>query len=112
VPEDRTYTDGEIEAAVRALSEPGRLDEAQRVVAQAAPQLRGILTGALQASDWFGSAHQAEIVRAAGVADPDERMAAVQALVAEETGVSMLVGVAVGFELGRLLSHSDDEREA
>jgi hypothetical protein len=100
VPE---YTDAQIEAAVEALSEPDRLEEAQRVVASAAPQLQGILNQALEAADWFGSAHQAEVLRAAGVADPDERMRAVRTLIAEETGVSMLIGVAVGYELAHLL---------
>jgi hypothetical protein len=100
VPE---YTDAQIEAAVEALSEPDRLEEAQRVVASAAPQLQGIPNQALEAADWFGSAHQAEVLRAAGVADPDERMRAVRTLIAEETGVSMLIGVAVGYELAHLL---------
>jgi len=100
VPE---YTDAQIDAAVEALSEPGRLEEAQRLVASAAPQLQGILSQALDAADWFGSAHQAEVLRAAGIADPDERMRAVRSLIAEETGVSMLIGVAVGYELAKLL---------
>ena len=97
------YTDAQIEAAVESLSEPGRLEEAQRLVASAAPQLQGILNQALDAADWFGSAHQAEVLRAAGIADPDERMRAVRTLIAEETGLSMLIGVAVGYELANLL---------
>jgi hypothetical protein len=97
------YTDAQIEAAVESLSEPGRLEEAQRLVASAAPQLQGILNQALDSADWFGSAHQAEVLRAAGIADPDERMRAVRTLIAEETGVSMLIGVAVGYELANLL---------
>ena len=97
------YTDAQIEAAVEALSEPGRLEEAQRLVASTAPQLQGILNQALDAADWFGSAHQAEVLRAAGIADPDERISAVRTLIAEETGVSMLIGVAVGYELAHLL---------
>ena len=43
------------------------------------------------------------MLRAAGVADPDERVTAVRTLVAEETRVSMLVGVAVGYELAQVL---------
>jgi hypothetical protein len=97
------YADEEIEAAVQALSEPGRLDEAQRVVALAAPQLQRILAEALESADWFGSAHQAEVLRAAGTADPDERLRAVRTLIAEETRLSMLIGVAVGLELGHVL---------
>ncbi len=97
------YTDAQIEAAVESLSEPGRLEEAQRLVASTAPQLQGILNQALDAADWFGSAHQAEVLKAAGIADPEERMRAVRTLIAEETGVSMLIGVAVGYELANLL---------
>ena len=93
----------------QSLSEPGRLEEAQRLVASAAPQLQGILNQALDAADWFGSAHQAEVLRAAGIADPDERMRAVRTLIAEETGVSMLIGVAVGYELANLLMDPNDE---
>ena len=101
------YTDAQLDAALEALSEPGKLDEAQRVVASTAPQLQGILDEALESSDWFGSAHQAEVLRAAGVADPDERIAAVRTLIAEETRVSMLIGVAVGYELARKLKEGD-----
>jgi HEAT repeat protein len=97
------YTDAQVEAAVEALSEPGRLEEAQRLVASTAPQLQSILNQALDAADWFGSAHQAEVLKAAGIADPDERLRAVRTLIAEETGVSMLIGVAVGYELANLL---------
>ena len=87
----------------QALSEPGRLEEAQRLVASAAPQLQRILNQALEEADWFGEAHQAEVRKAAGIDDPDERIGAVRTLIAEETRVSMLVGVAVGFELAHLL---------
>ena len=64
------------------------LDEAQRVVAQQAPALQRILDQALEDADWFGSAHQAEVLRAAGTADPDARLAAVRTLIAEETRVA------------------------
>ena len=101
--ERRAYSDAEIEAAVQQLTDPERLEEAQRIVARSAPQLQGILDQALQAADWYGSAHQAEVLRAAGTADPDARLTAVQNLIAEETRASMLIGVAVGFELGQLL---------
>ena len=103
------YTDAEIEAAIEILSDPERLEGAQRLVAQNAPQLQRILNQALESSDWFGSAHQAEVARAAGEADADERERAVRTLVAEETRLSMLVGVAVGFELGRVLMESTEE---
>jgi hypothetical protein len=101
------HSDAEIDAAIEALSDPRRLEEAQRLVASRAPQLQRILDQALEDADWFGSAHQAEVLRAAGVADPDERIAAVRTLIAEETRVSMLIGVAVGYELARQLTEGD-----
>ena len=101
------YTDAQLEAALEALSDPGRLDEAQRLVSGTAPQLQGILNQALESAEWFGSAHQAEVLRAAVVADPDERIASVRTLIAEETRVSMLIGVAVGYELARHLTRGD-----
>jgi hypothetical protein len=105
VPE--RHSDAEIDAAIEALSDPARLDEAQRLVAAKAPQLQRILSQALEAADWFGSAHQAEVLKAAGKPDPDERVTAVRTLIAEETRVSMLVGVAVGYELAQLLTKGD-----
>jgi uncharacterized membrane protein len=101
VPE--RHSDAEIDAAIEALSDPQRLEEAQRLVQVKAPQLQRILDQALEAADWSGSAHQAEVLNAAGRADPDERVAAVRTLVAEETRVSMLIGVAVGYELAQIL---------
>jgi hypothetical protein len=99
----RAYTDDEVEAAVQALSQPERLDEAQRVVSDNAPALQRILNQVLQEADWFGSAHQQQVLEAAGTADIEERLRAVRTLLAEETQVSMLVGVAVGYELAHEL---------
>ena len=97
------HSDAEIDAAIEALSDPQRLEEAQRLVAAKAPQLQRILGQALSAAGWFGQAHEAEVLKAAGKPDPDERVTAVRTLVAEETRVSMLVGVAVGYELAQML---------
>ena len=99
----RAYTDDEVEAAVQALSQPERLDEAQRVVSDNAPALQRILNQVLHEADWFGSAHEQQVLEAAGTADIDERLRAVRTLLAEETQVSMLVGVAVGYELAHEL---------
>jgi hypothetical protein len=110
VPERRAYSDAEVEAAVEALTDPARLEDAQRVVASAAPGLQRILEQALEDAEWFGSAHRAEVLRAAGVADPEERLDAVQRLISEETRVSMLIGVAVGYELAHVLDERGDER--
>ena len=101
------HSDAEIDAAIEVLSDPARLEAAQQLVQARAPQLQGILDQALHAADWFGSAHQAEVLRAAGTADPDERVKEVSNLIAEETRLSMLVGVAVGYELGQMLKKGD-----
>jgi hypothetical protein len=104
----RAYSDAEVEAAVQALSEPDRLEQAQRTVGANAPGIQRILNEALRAADWFGSAHQAAVLEAAGKPDVDERMAAVRTLIAEETNVSMLIGVAVGYELAHELMKEED----
>ena len=103
----RAYSDAEVDAAVERLTEPGALEEAQRVIAASAPALQRILGEALDASDWFGSAHQAEVLKAAGTADPEARLTAVKTLIAEETRVSMLIGVAVGYQLAHELLATD-----
>jgi hypothetical protein len=104
----RRYTDAEVEAAIEVLSDPERLEEAQRLVGANAPGLQRILNDALEASDWFGSAHRQAVQDAAGKDDEDERVIAVRTLIAEETGVSMLVGVAVGYELAHQLMQRED----
>jgi hypothetical protein len=109
VPPRREHSEAEIQAAVEQLSEPDRLDEAQRVVAAAAPTLQGILEQALESADWFGSAHRAQVMEATGQEDPMERLQAVQRLIAEETRVAMLIGVAVGYELSYVLNENRGE---
>jgi hypothetical protein len=104
----RAYTDDEVEAAVQALSDPARLEEAQRIVAANAPALQRILNLALDEAQWFGSAHHQQVLEAAGKADIDERLLAVRTLLAEETRVAMLIGVAVGFELARELMDKEN----
>jgi hypothetical protein len=109
VPGPRPYSDEEVEAAVQALAEPGRLEDAQRLVSGNAPQLQRILNQALEDSDWFGPTHVAEVRKAAGVEDPGQREVAVRTLIAEEARVSMLIGVAVGLELARLLDNPTED---
>ena len=105
----RSYSDAEVEAAVQALTAPGRMDEAQRLVQQTAPQLQRILTQTLAEADWFGSAHLDAVRRA--VADPDAiaREQAVVALLAEEARITMLVGVAAGLELAHRLDNPQED---
>ncbi len=114
---DRSYTAAEVDAALAALVEPGRLNHAQDVVTHAAPTLQRMLAEALAEGGWFGEAHDAEISRVVGEPDESDRANAVSTLVAEQTRLGMFVGVAVGFELahelaGRNLPGTDgpDER--
>jgi hypothetical protein len=102
VPE-RQFTDAEIEAAVQALSDPQRFRAAETRVGRVAPQLQRILADALNEGGWFGEAHEGQILKAATTPDPDERIRALRTLLAEETRIGMLVGVAVGWELAREL---------
>jgi len=99
----RRYSAAEVDAAVEALQAPGRLGHAQEVVTHAAPGLQRILNDALAQGGWFDEAHRAQIARATAVEDDEERLRAVDTLVAEETRLGMLVGVTVGFELAREL---------
>ena len=104
----RAYSDAEVEAAIEALSDPARLEEAQRMVGANAPGIQRILNEALEAAEWFGSAHQAAVLEAAGKPAVDDRVTAVRTLIAEETSVSMLIGVAVGYELAHELMQRED----
>jgi hypothetical protein len=103
---DVPYTAAEVDAAVDALREPERLAHAQQVVTHAAPTLQRVLAEALGAGGWFGVAHDAQVAQAAAEPDEQERVRAVRTLVAEETRLSMLVGVAVGFELAHELQRA------
>ena len=74
------FSDQQVEAAVRALSDPERFADAERLVS--------------------------------AVAEPDEatRAIRVETLLAEETRMGMLIGVAVGWELARELETTNDQR--
>ena len=104
----REYTDAEVDAAVAALSDPDRLAQAQRVVELSAPALQRILNQALAEENWFDTAHQQQVLEAAGKAEIEERLKAVRLLLAEETRVAMLIGVAVGFELAHELIDNEE----
>jgi hypothetical protein len=106
---DRPYSDTEIDAAVEALTDPERLREAQDLVTRAAPQLQRVLATALESGGWFGAAHDEQVRAAAEPEDPQERARAVATLVAEETRVGLLVGVAVGYELAHELQSPSRE---
>ena len=89
----------QLDAAIERLLDAERFAEAERIVARAAPQLQKVLAAALAEGGWFGDSHEAESLRAATVPDPDERVAAVRSLLAEEARMGMMVGVAVGWAL-------------
>jgi len=95
--------ESELEAAIERLLDAERFAAAERVVARAAPQLQKVLAAALAEGGWFGEPHEAETLRAATVPDPEERIAAVRALLAEEARMGMMVGVAVGWALNEEL---------
>ena len=139
---DRPFSDAQIDAAVEALSDPARFREAESQVARVAPQLQRILNHALDEGGWFGEAHEAQVLKAATMPDPDERilaealgaggwfgesheaevlkaatapddearLVAVRTLLAEETRIGMMVGVAVGWELrNELYRQTEDD---
>jgi hypothetical protein len=103
----RSYTAAEVDAAVSRLADPARFDHATEIVTHAAPSLARVLDSALADGGWYGSEHQQLLMRASDEPDPGERLAAVRALVDEQTRVGMLVGVAVGFELAGELAGTE-----
>jgi hypothetical protein len=100
---DRSYTDEELDAAIADITDPTRLREAQELVLRAAPQLQRVLGAAMAEGGWFDAAHEQAVREAAGEADPELRLRTLRTLLAEETRLGMMVGVAVGFELCRAL---------
>lgn len=100
---ERRFSDAELERALEALMEAERFRAAEARVERAAPQLQKVLARALQEGGWFGEAHESQLRRAAAAPGEAERLAALRTLIAEETRMGMLVGVAVGWELAREL---------
>jgi hypothetical protein len=109
---DPPYTAAEVDAAVDALREPERLSHAQEIVTHAAPSLQGVLAQALAEGGWFSQAHEQQTTQAVLQGDERERLRAVSTLMAEETRLGMLVGVAVGFELAHELRRAREESGA
>ena len=101
-----SFTEADIDAAISALSEPGRRLAAQDLVGRAAPTLERVLGSALHEGGWFDTAHEQAVKDAVNISDPHERLVAIRTLFAEETRLTMLVGVAVGFELAQELGQS------
>lgn len=102
-----------LEAAIERLADAERFAEAEAIVARAAPQLQRVLAAALAEGGWFGESHESESLRAATVPDPEERIAAVRTLLAEEARMGMMVGVAVGWALREEMDEDQEpERES
>ncbi len=108
---DRAYTNEELDAAVAALSDPARLQTAQELVMRTAPELQRILGTALEDGGWFDAGHEQAIREVANREDPAQRLHELRTLLAEETRLGMMVGVAVGFELAHELQSRDLNHE-
>ncbi|MGH2856873.1 MAG: hypothetical protein ACRDMJ_05250 [Solirubrobacteraceae bacterium] len=100
---ERAHTDAELDAAIAQLTDPGRLRDAQDVVMRSAPSLQRVLAAAITEGGWFDAGHEQAVREATGEEEAEARMRAVRTLLAEETRLGMLVGVAVGYELARTL---------
>jgi hypothetical protein len=107
-----THSDEDLDAAIAALEDPERFREAEAMVARAAPKLARVLAQALEAGGWFAESHDDVVTKAATTPDEAERVTAVRTLLADETRMGMLVGVAVGWALATELkdgSTNEDE---
>ena len=106
------YTDEQIDAAIEAISDPAVFKETERQVARMAPRLQRILVEALGAGGWFDESHDAEVLKAATTPEEEARLTAVRTLLAEETRMGMMVGVAVGWALAeQLQEHESPTKE-
>ena len=103
------YSDEQVEAAIDALSDREAFADAERAVGRAAPRLQTILAQALGEGGWFSESHEAEVLKAATVPDEEQRLVAVRTLLAEESRMGMMIGVAVGWALAEKLSESTEE---
>jgi hypothetical protein len=100
----RAYTDADIDAAIDAINDPRRLQAAQDVVARTAPALQRLLGVALEEGGWFDLGHDQAVREATSSPDHTDRVREVRTLLAEETRLGMMVGVAIGWELARELA--------
>lgn len=100
-----------LEAAIERLAEADRFSEAEAIVARSAPQLQKVLGAALAEGGWFGESHESQTLEAATVPDPEERIAAVRTLLAEEARMGMMVGVAVGWALKEEMNEGETPEE-
>ena len=66
---------------------------------------------AMAEGGWFDFAQDQAVREAMAGEDPDLRARTVRTLIAEETRLGMLVGVAVGFELARELAQTNKQED-
>ena len=97
-----SVTDERLQAAIRALSESEAFRDAESLVARAAPELQHVLAQALTAGGYFGEAQERQLEKALELPE-NERTTALRVLLAEETRMGMMVGVAVGWALAEEL---------
>ena len=109
MPVVAVYTDEQLDAAVEALADPERFREAEAAVARAAPKLQRVLGEALASGGWFADSHESELAKAIAIEDVEERRTAIRVLLAEETRLGMMVGVAVGWALASELAASEGQ---
>ena len=105
---ERSFTDAEVDAALEALTDPERFREAESHVTRLAPQLQRILNQALEQGGWFDQSRDKALRETLGGDDPAEIERQVATLLAEETRIGMLVGVAVGWALANELEVKRD----
>ena len=104
-------SDEQVEAAIAAISDPERFRGAERRLAPMMPQLQRILAESLHEGGWLGEAEASQVRQAAAAPDEGERSMRIRTLLAEETRMAMLVGVAVGWELAREIENRPQEGE-
>lgn len=108
--EDRpSYTAEEVDRAVEALGDPERFQHAQEIVTHAAPALQRVLNEALALGGYFGEDDEDAAMQVARIDDEQQRQTAIRTLLADETRVGMLVGVAAGLELAHELMRQREE---
>ena len=104
-----TFTDEQLQAAVAALSDPERFRGAESRITALAPQLQHILGQALAEGGFFEGAHESQVKAAVETADAQERATRIRTMLAEETRIGMLIGVAVGWELREELDKKETD---
>lgn len=100
---DERIPSDDLETVIAELGDAAGLDAIEDRLAEVAPQLQGLLDGALSAGGWFDDAHESLVLKTATLPDQEQRIAELRNFVLEQTRLGMLVGVAVGWEIaGRL----------